>query len=346
MDKMDKKLKGPTPIDLSTFLYEKENGDQICRKVVENLHKYGILVVKDPRVDFKKNQAFIEMLEKYFGKPTDVKMKDAHPEIFYQLGVTPHFVEKARARCQEMKVFDKKNMPLTLCPPEKDPKWRYFWRIGPRPEKTEFAQLNASPVIPEDFPEWAEIMDNWGDRLLETAKTVAKMAAVGFGMDENVFSDFMEFGPHLLAPTGSDLAENGEKGTVFAGFHQDLNFLTVHGKSNYPGLFVWLRTNEKIAVEVPEGCLLVQAGMQFERLTGGHVLAGFHEVVVSDETLEKMRERKKQGKSLWRVSSTLFAHIASDNYLEPLHPFPNDKKYPRVKAGAQVLEELNAIINN
>lgn len=29
---------------------------------------------------------------------------------------------------------------------------------------------------------------------------------------------------------------------------------------------------------MPDGCLLVQAGKQLERLTGGHVLAGFHEV--------------------------------------------------------------------
>ena len=29
-----------------------------------------------------------------------------------------------------------------------DPKWRYFWRIGERPANTEFAELNAEPVIP------------------------------------------------------------------------------------------------------------------------------------------------------------------------------------------------------
>jgi len=44
--------------------------------------------------------------------------------------------------------------------------------------------------------------------------------------------------------------------------------LTIHGKSRYPGLFVWLRTGEKISVSVPEGCLLLQAGKQLEILTG------------------------------------------------------------------------------
>lgn len=34
----------------------------------------------------------------------------------------------------------------------------------------------------------------------------------------------------------------------------------------------------RVPVSVPDGCLLVQAGKQLERLSGGHVLAGFHEV--------------------------------------------------------------------
>ena len=50
------------------------------------------------------------------------------------------------------------------------------------------------------------------------------------------------------------------------------------GKSNFPGLSVWARDGTKMAVTVPDGCLLVQAGKQIEHLTGGHVMAGFHEV--------------------------------------------------------------------
>jgi hypothetical protein len=32
---------------------------------------------------------------------------------------------------------------LTLCPPSKDVKWRFFWRIGERPAETAFEELNA-----------------------------------------------------------------------------------------------------------------------------------------------------------------------------------------------------------
>jgi oligoribonuclease NrnB/cAMP/cGMP phosphodiesterase (DHH superfamily) len=51
---------------------------------------------------------------------------------------------------------------------------------------------------------------------------------------------------------------------------------------------------------------------------------------------------------LWRISSTLFTHIASDNELKPIVGSPEEikerlKKYPPILAGDQVNNELNAI---
>eukprot|EP00968_Pinguiococcus_pyrenoidosus_P011322 scaffold907_cov247-Pinguiococcus_pyrenoidosus.AAC.13 len=74
--------------------------------------------------------------------------------------------------------------------------------------------------------------------------------------------------------------------------------------------------------------------------------AGFHEVVVSPETLQTIRHKERIGDSLWRVSSTCFGHIASDNVLEPLGPFRTPdalEKYPAVEAGEMVGNELRAI---
>lgn len=99
-------------------------------------------------------------------------------------------------------------------------------------------------------------------------------------------------------------------------------------------------------VKVPDGCLLLQAGQQFEYLTGGAVLAGFHEVVVNEAAIEAKEAAEKAGRSLWRISSTLFGHIASNQTLEPLAHFKNEensKKYPAITAGEQVMNELKAI---
>lgn len=76
-------------------------------------------------------------------------------------------------------------------------------------------------------------------------------------------------GPHKLAPTGSNLQAYGHEGTVLAGYHYDLNFLTIHGKSRFPGLNIWYRNGQRVEVKVPEGCLLIQAGKQVQSINGG-----------------------------------------------------------------------------
>jgi len=99
-------------------------------------------------------------------------------------------------------------------------------------------------------------MDKWGNKLFDAVHVVAEMAAIGMGLEKTSFTKRMEGGAHLLAPTGSDLIKN-DVGTIFAGFHYDIAFLTIHGKSRYPGLYVWTRNNQKMQVKVPEGCLLL-----------------------------------------------------------------------------------------
>lgn len=100
-------------------------------------------------------------------------------------------------------------------------------------------------------------------------------------------SSCLAFRPHILAPTASDLVKYGQKDTILAGFHSDLNFLTIHGRSRYPGLHIWARnTGKRIPVKIPEGSnLLVQAGKQLEHITGGLIKAGLHEVVVNEQTI-------------------------------------------------------------
>jgi isopenicillin N synthase-like dioxygenase len=85
----------------------------------------------------------------------------------------------------------------------------------------------------------------------------------------------------LTTHAGSDLSRHSELNTVFAGFHYDLNMLTIHGRSRYPGLFAWLREGRRFPVRIPQGCLLIQAGAQMEWLTGGAVKAGYHEVRIA-----------------------------------------------------------------
>ena len=72
--------------------------------------------------------------------------------------------------------------------------------------------------VPKGFPQWEKSMDGFGGKMLSSCEIAAKMAAIGYKLPENTFSDMMRYGAHLLAPTGSDLAKFDE-GTIFAGVH-------------------------------------------------------------------------------------------------------------------------------
>lgn len=82
--------------------------------------------------------------------------RDNAPPIV-QVGGTPSFIELPRNHCDRMKLYKAADAPISLCPPEKDAKARFFWRLGPRPEASEFAELNAPPVLPAGFPQWADV---------------------------------------------------------------------------------------------------------------------------------------------------------------------------------------------
>jgi hypothetical protein len=77
--------------------------------------------------------------------------------------------------------------------------------------------LNGTPVIPAHFPQWTSVMDKWGHLMMQSITTVSEMMAVGLGLPNNTFLDMLHQGPHLLAPTGSDLGKYNDLKTIFAG---------------------------------------------------------------------------------------------------------------------------------
>ncbi|KAI0564745.1 Non-heme dioxygenase [Gracilaria domingensis] len=336
-------------VDLTSFLSSNQNVTEDCKRVEKSLRDYGAVLIRDPRVGSKDSDKFVNLMERYFEQPSEVKMKDARPELFYQVGVTPNHTEIPRDHSETVSKLNSSEQPVSKVPAvERDPKWRFFWRCGERPSSTDFPELNARQVIPDSFTdEWEDTMNEWGNKLLLSVMTVAEMLALGLGLHKTSITDKMKDGPHLLAPTGSDMGSYGNSvGTTIAGYHYDINILTIHGRSRYPGLFVWTRTGFRIPVHVPEGCLLVQSGIQLEYLTGGLIKRGMHEVVISEDTRRTLKSRVTSGGSQWRVSSTLFGHVRSDASLDPFEQFASTdqaKQYYGLRAGDQIAEELRAI---
>lgn len=86
-----------------------------------------------------------------------------------------------------------------------------------------------------------------------------------------------------------------------------------------------------------------------EWLTGGYIKAGFHEVVFTEKAAEVLAKNKEEGKSSWRVSSTLFSHIRSEVSIAPLEELKHvhvegaKDKYYEITSIEKTMEELKAI---
>jgi len=272
-------------VDIAPFLKDPNSHEALeaCNKVKEILAATSCLIIRDPRVPEDKNQKFLDMVERYFEQPQEIVKKDIYPQYSFQVGTTPELQEIPRDHSTVISKLTENNKPVK--PVGADAKWRFFWRMGKIPPQTKFPEQALDPVLPVNFSEWSDTMNGWGSAMLDAINTVSVMLAIGLGWPANTLVDKLKFGPHLLAPTASDLIKFGKLDDILAGFHYDLNFLTIHGKSRFPGLYIWLRDGTKMLVKVPDGCLLIQAGIQLEMLTGGYITAGFHEVIVSPETI-------------------------------------------------------------
>jgi isopenicillin N synthase-like dioxygenase len=337
-------------VGTDSFLNRKGEYLLDCKKVIKAFEETGCLIIRDPRVNQSHNDEVLTMMEKFFDDRSKKyykkePVKDIFPQYSYQVGATPELKERARTHCELAEKMTGDNKPITECPPPLDAKWRYFWKIGEQNTEEDDNTINPPQHFPEDFPEWEEVMNRWGYLLIDCCTTVAQMLAVGLDFPEETFTEKLKKGAHLLAPTGSDL-EKYDVGTIFAGFHYDFNFLSIHGKSRYPGLYIWLKDGTRVPVSVPDGCLLLQAGKQLEYLTGGLIKAGFHEVIYTEKTKLAKEKALAEGRIPWRISSTLFCHIRSNVILQPETSLATEEakeKYAPILAKDQVLKEIKAI---
>ncbi len=72
-------------------------------------------------------------------------------------------------------------------------------------------------------------MNMWGNKMLSAIHEIVEMAAIGLGLEHDAFQRRMQYGPHLLAPTGSNFHKYNNLNDVLAGYH--------YGMMNHPCLY-------------------------------------------------------------------------------------------------------------
>ena len=362
---------GPHQIDLELYF----KGDRFFREsLAENLFRglrdHSAVIVCDSRVSSDENSAFLNMMERYFSQTAKSKLADVHQDVGFQIGLTPEFQEPADPRAFAHFInsgISSHNWPIFCGPDHRDPKERFMWRIGNRPQITAYPELNLAPAIPLQFQDmWADRMNLRGNQMHQTILVIAHLLGIAFvvrkllrAVDEYFFVDQLTYGPHLLAPNGMNL-EGLELGTVINCCHTDFNWGTIHGRGRFRAAKLWSKNGEPfisdlslVQTDNPGSVHLFQVGEQLEHQTGGLFRAGWHEVAVFPETLIDLERAQRDGRSTIRCSSTMFATVAHDNVLSvipglegkfPSGYFPLVKKiYPDILCGDQVQRSLKRI---
>ena len=79
-------------IDASKLLSNSPAMIQECKKAVEIMHKTGIMILRDPRVNDQENEQFLDLMEKYYESRSSMYYKDkllleSNPQAGYQTGI-------------------------------------------------------------------------------------------------------------------------------------------------------------------------------------------------------------------------------------------------------------------
>lgn len=88
----------------------------------------------------------------------------------------------------------------------------FFHRLGILPSATAFPSLAMENVTPAAFADsWSSSMEEWGVQIKSAVEGVAKMLGDGLGVGDALVKAG-SFGPHLLAPTATNLERYGTVG--------------------------------------------------------------------------------------------------------------------------------------
>ncbi len=69
-------------VDFSNF---EELNPANCQQLAASLQAPGCVIVRDPRIDERDNERFLDVMERYFSQPVATKLIDARPELHYQV---------------------------------------------------------------------------------------------------------------------------------------------------------------------------------------------------------------------------------------------------------------------
>jgi isopenicillin N synthase-like dioxygenase len=264
--------------------------EEVAQELGRSFEEYGFAVIRDHGIP----QALIDraeaMSKAFFALPDADKRAYHIPGGGGARGYTPFGTEKAKgAEVQDLKEF---------------------WHVGRElPEGHELSQFMAPNIWPGEvegfratFTELYAAFEEAGGRVLEAI-------AIHLGLPRGFFAPTVEDGNSVMRLLRYPPLEGEDaEGAIRAAAHGDINTITLLLGAEEAGLELLTASGEWLAVDPPEGALVVNIGDMLDRLTNGKLRSTTHRVV------------NPTGEAAYRArySMPFFLHFRPDYVIETL----------------------------
>ena len=287
--------------------------DTLARDLGDSFRAFGFAMVKDHGLDPALVARAWDLTAQFFALPEAEKRGYLIPGQSGARGYTAFGTEIAKgAKAHDLKEF-----------------WHVGRDLPPGHELSDSMPPNNWPERPVGFRETFETLYADLDRV---GATILSRIAVWLGLDKYWFDPAIADGNSVLRLLHYPPVPNAEGGAIRAGAHEDINLITLLLGAEEAGLELLTREGKWLAVDPPQGALVVNIGDMLQRLTN-HVLPS---------TTHRVRNPAGPRAAHSRYSMPFFLHLRSDF---PFVTLPqcvtaaNPDRYPQTITADDYLQE-------
>ena len=262
--------------------------DTLARDLGDSFRAFGFAMVKDHGLDPALVARAWDLTAQFFALPEADKRGYLIPGQGGARGYTAFGTEIAKgAKAHDLKEF-----------------WHVGRDLPPMPDGGAHPLADSMPpnVWPERPAGFRETFETLYADLDRVGATILARIAVWLGLDQNWFDPAIADGNSVLRLLHYPPVPNAEGGAIRAGAHEDINLITLLLGAEEAGLELLTREGKWLAVDPPQGALVVNIGDMLQRLTN-HVLPS---------TTHRVRNPAGPRAAHSRYSMPFFLHLRSD----------------------------------
>ncbi|WP_209346797.1 isopenicillin N synthase family oxygenase [Pontixanthobacter sp. CEM42] len=288
---------------------------EVAEELRSSFAEYGFAVIRDHGISADLIARAEKMSKVFFALPEDVKRAYILKDGGGARGYTPFGTEKAK----DAKVHDLKE----------------FWHVGrDLPEGHELSEFMAPNIWPSEVDGFRETFETLYAAFEEAGGRVLRAVALGLGLEEGFFDATVKDGNSVMRLLRYPPLEGAEaEGAIRAAAHGDINTITLLLGAEEAGLELLKADGEWLAIDPPEGALVVNIGDMLDRLTNGRLVSTTHRVV------------NPKGDAAYRArySMPFFLHFRPDYVIETLPSCADDDSPEPISSHDFLLQRLREI---